>query len=122
MSKVVFCIDDSPSIRMLVRKTLEPEGFVVREADNGRAALDALDEDPKSDMFVVDVNMPVMGGFDFVSALKARSSHADKPVVFLTTESGGDKKSIGKELGVKGWIVKPFEGAQLVKIVGILTN
>ena len=121
MAKTIFCVDDSPSIRMLVRKTLEPEGYKIREANNGKEALEALSADSEADMFIVDVNMPVMGGFEFVTELKGGSGHQNTPAVFLTTESGDEKKNIGKELGVKGWIVKPFEGAQLVKIVGILT-
>ena len=122
MGKTVFCVDDSPSIRMLVRKTLEPQGYQIREANNGQEALEALSSDAASDMFIVDVNMPVMGGFDFVKELKSRAEHSQTPAVFLTTESGDEKKNIGKDLGVKGWIVKPFEGPQLIKIVDLLTS
>ena len=122
MGKTVFCIDDSPSIRMLVKSTLEPEGFAVRDAGNGQEALDALAKDPTADMFIVDVNMPVMDGFTFVEKLKKTPVHAGTPIVFLTTESGDDKKAQGKDLGVSGWVVKPFDGAQLVKLVGMLTG
>ena len=120
MSNTIFCVDDSPSIRMLVRKTLESRGYAIREAENGQDAIDSLISDSTADLFIVDVNMPVMGGFDFVRSLKNGSVHNNTPIVFLTTESGEDKKAIGKDLGVKGWIVKPFEGPQLLQIAEIL--
>lgn len=120
MSVKVMCVDDSPTIRMLVKQNLGPEGFEIVEASNGQEGLDKLS--PDIAMFLVDVNMPVMNGFDFVKALKADSAHSRKPVVFLTTESGVDKKSVGKELGVNGWIVKPFEPESLIKIVGMLAK
>jgi len=105
---------------MLVKQNLGPQGFDIIEASNGQEGLDKLSSD--IGLFLVDVNMPVMNGFDFVKSLKADSSYSSKPVVFLTTESGVDKKSVGKELGVNGWIVKPFEPESLVKIVTMLTK
>lgn len=115
-----MCVDDSPTIRMLVKQNLGPQGFEIVEASNGQEGLDKLSSDIS--LFLVDVNMPVMNGFDFVKSLKSDSAFSSKPVVFLTTESGVDKKSVGKELGVNGWIVKPFEPESLVKIVTMLTK
>jgi len=120
MSAKIMCVDDSPTIRMLVKQNLGPQGFDIIEASNGQEGLDKLSSD--IGLFLVDVNMPVMNGFDFVKSLKADSSYSSKPVVFLTTESGVEKKSVGKELGVNGWIVKPFEPESLVKIVTMLTK
>ena len=120
MSKRILCIDDSPTICKLVHKALDPQGYEVTDAENGRVALDKADA--SVDMFIVDVNMPEMDGFAFVEAIKARSELADKPVVFLTTESSEDKKERGKTLGVNGWIVKPFEPEALVKVVSMLTD
>ncbi|MBN2657788.1 MAG: response regulator [Spirochaetales bacterium] len=120
MSAKIMCVDDSPTIRMLVKQNLGPQGFEIVEASNGQEGLDKLSSDIS--LFLVDVNMPVMNGFDFVKSLKSDSAFSSKPVVFLTTESGVDKKSVGKELGVNGWIVKPFEPESLVKIVTMLTK
>ena len=120
MSAKVMCVDDSPTIRMLVRQNLVPKGFDIIEASNGQEGLDKLSSDIT--LFLVDVNMPVMNGFDFVKTIKADSNYSNKPVVFLTTESGVDKKTLGKELGVNGWIVKPFEPESLIKIVGMLAK
>jgi two-component system chemotaxis response regulator CheY len=121
MAKTILCIDDSPTIRMLVKKTLEPLGYVIVEADNGQAGLDAAAK-TAVDFVLVDVNMPVMNGFDCVKGLKSRPGFGTTPVVFLTTESGDDKKAQGKQLGVNGWMVKPFEAEALVKIVRMLAG
>ncbi len=121
MAKTIFCVDDSETIRMLIRKTLEPQGFILREAIHGVDALKQLESDSGADMFIVDINMPEMDGFEFVKELKAKAEFNDTPVVFLTTEAGVHKKNMGKELGVKGWIVKPFEEQALIKIVKMFT-
>ena len=120
MSAKVMCVDDSPTIRMLVKQNLIPEGFEVVEAEDGQDGLNKLSADIA--LFLVDVNMPIMNGFDFVKSLKLNGDYSSKPVVFLTTESGVDKKSVGKELGVNGWIVKPFEPESLIKIVTMLAK
>lgn len=120
MGKKILCIDDSPTIRKLVHKALDPEGYDVDEAENGKIALEKADA--SYDLFVVDVHMPEMDGFEFVAAAKAKPDLAGKPVVFLTTESSEEKKQRGKELGVNGWIVKPFEPGALTKVVSMLTG
>ena len=121
MGKTVMCVDDSSTIRMLVKKALEPEGFEIVEAENGQ---DGLDKSAGKDitLFIVDVNMPVMDGFEFVKSIKGNSTFGDTPIIFLTTESSAQKKQIGKELGVNGWIVKPFDPPSLIKVVNMLTG
>lgn len=121
MAKTVLCIDDSPTIRMLVKKTLEPLGYVVVEAEDGQKGLAAAAQNPV-DFVLVDVNMPVMNGFECVKGLKALPQFGTTPVVFLTTESSDDKRAQGKQLGVNGWMVKPFEAEGLVKIVRMLAG
>jgi len=121
MAKTILCIDDSTTIRLLVRKTLEPLGYAVLEGENGQAGLEIASRSPV-DFILVDVNMPVMNGFDCVKALKAKPELSKIPVVFLTTESSDEKKALGRQLGVSGWMVKPFEAEALVKIVRMLAG
>ena len=115
----IMCVDDSNTIRMLVKKALEPEGYTVIDAENGRVGLEKLAGNDCS-AFIVDVNMPEMDGFEFVENLRKDPSARTAPVVFLTTESSEEKKSRGASLGVKGWIVKPFDPPSLVKVVKML--
>ncbi len=119
--KKILCVDDSATIRLLVKKTLEPEGFEVLEASNGHEALHRCETEDIT-LFLVDVNMPVMDGFEFVKRLKETEKYKNSPVIFLTTESSTQKKEMGKKLGVNGWIVKPFDPASLVKVIKMLTQ
>jgi two-component system, chemotaxis family, chemotaxis protein CheY len=119
MAAKIMCVDDSSTIRMLVKKSLEPAGYEVLEAENGKEGLDKSGSGGIG-MFIVDVNMPVMNGFEFVGEIKKQGAHASTPIVFLTTESSAEKKEMGKNLGVQGWIVKPFEPEPLLKIVKML--
>lgn len=119
--KTVLCVDDAKTIRMLVKKALEPEGYTVVEAENGAEGLEKCQE-ADIDFFLVDVNMPVLDGFGFVEGLKKIDKYSNSPVVFLTTESSADKKDVGKKLGVNGWVVKPFEPASLIKVVNTLVK
>lgn len=121
MAKSVLCIDDSTTIRLLVKKTLEPLGYVVREAEDGRAGVNSATEAPP-DFVLIDVNMPVMNGFECVKVLKSKPELVKVPIVFLTTESSEEKKALGRQLGVSGWMVKPFEAEALVKIVKMLAG
>ena len=121
MPKTILCVDDSPTIRMLVKKTLEPLGYEILEADNGETGVTAAGK-THVDFILVDVNMPVMDGFDCVKGIKALPGLTKVPVVFLTTESSDEKKALGRQLGVSGWMVKPFEADALVKIVRMLAG
>ena len=120
MGVKVMCVDDSATIRKLVQKALQPAGFDVVEAENGHVAL--ASSDASIDIFIVDVHMPEMGGFEYVAEIRKNPELAGKPVIFLTTESSEAKKSQGKELGAKGWIVKPFKPEDLTNVARILTG
>ncbi len=119
--KKILCVDDAATIRLLVKKTLEPEGFEIVEAEDGSRALEKCQSE-NIDLFIVDVNMPILDGFGFVEKLKEIDKYKNTPVIFLTTESSTEKKEMGKKLGVNGWIVKPFDPPSLAKVVKMLTQ
>jgi two-component system chemotaxis response regulator CheY len=106
--KTCLVVDDSKVIRKVARHILETLNFNVREAGDGREALDAcLTESP--DVVLLDWNMPVMTGMDFLRALK-ESGISEKPkVVFCTTEN--DVAHIARALhaGANEYIMKPFD-------------
>jgi two-component system, chemotaxis family, chemotaxis protein CheY len=123
MGKTVMIVDDTEAIRMSVGFILQEEGYTVIEAKNGQEALDKLKGGAAVDLILCDVNMPVMDGITFLKNVKTDASYSAykfTPVVMLTTESGEEKRSEGKELGAKAWIVKPFKPDQLVKSVKML--
>ncbi len=113
---VVLAVDDSASMRQMVTFTLKTAGYEVIEAVDGVDAL-AKAKDKQVDIVVSDVNMPNMDGIQLIAELRALPQYKFTPMLMLTTESGGDKKTEGKAAGATGWIIKPFNPEQLVKTV-----
>jgi two-component system chemotaxis response regulator CheY len=117
--KDILVIDDSASLRQVVRMALTGAGYDVIEASDGKAALALLDG-RQVNMAVCDINMPVMNGIEFVKAAKQLPTYKFMPILMLTTESQDAKKEEGKAAGAKAWMVKPFSPTQLVNAVGKL--
>lgn len=116
MNKRIMTVDDSVSMRMMVRMSLEEAGFDVIEAGDGVDALKKLTES-MCHLIIADVNMPNMNGIELIRKLRQHPDYRFTPVLMLTTESGGSKKEEGREAGATGWIVKPFKPDNLVKVV-----
>lgn len=117
MPKTILTVDDSPFIRKLLRVTLSGQGFNVAEAEDGIAALEWLDANDRPDVMITDINMPRMDGFGLVEAVRARGRHDGMPILVLSTESSDDKQDRGRTAGVDGWLVKPFNPAQLASAI-----
>lgn len=120
MAKTILIVDDSSSLRTVVRMTLAREGYAVLEAGDGLQALQVLDQTPKLHLIVCDVNMPHLDGIGFVTRVKQHPRHRFVPVVMLTTESEEEAKNRGRQAGAKAWIVKPFNPSQLLDAVARL--
>jgi two-component system chemotaxis response regulator CheY len=119
MAKTILVVDDSASLRQVVKMALTGAGYNVLEAGDGQAALALLDG-RQINMVVCDVNMPIMNGIEFVKAAKALPAYKFLPILMLTTESQEEKKEQGKAAGAKAWMVKPFAPTQLVNAVAKL--
>ena len=116
MSRTILIVDDSATMRDLVRHTLMDAGFGVVEGANGQEGLDRLGAQ-KVDLVISDVNMPVMDGITFVQRLRTLPSYKFTPVLMLTTETQAAKKDAAKAAGATGWVVKPFSPEQLQTVV-----
>jgi two-component system chemotaxis response regulator CheY len=119
MAKTILIIDDSASLRQVVKMALNGAGYDVIEAGDGQAALALLDG-RQVNMAVCDVNMPIMNGIEFVKAAKQLPAYKFMPILMLTTESQDEMKEKGKAAGAKAWMVKPFSPTQLVNAVSKL--
>ena len=119
MNRYIMVIDDSPTIRISVELALKGVGFPVMQADNGENALEKIDEIISSGsevaLCISDINMPVMGGIEFISEFRKRDKFT--PVVVLTTESEKGMIEKGKNAGASGWIIKPFQADELINVV-----
>lgn len=115
MSKTIMTVDDSSSVRQMVRFTLTEEGYQVIEAAHGQEALTRMSG--SVDMVITDLNMPIMNGIELIREIRKRPESRFIPIVMLTTESQNEKKMEGKAAGATGWIVKPFRPEQLLAVV-----
>lgn len=119
MSKKIMVVDDSSTVRMAVAAALTEAGYSVVEAVDGRDGLDKLKAD-RVNLIISDVNMPNMDGIAMIKEVKELPNYKFTPVIMLTTESGQKVKDMGKEAGVKAWMVKPFKPDQMVQAVKTL--
>lgn len=116
MSKTVLTVDDSASIRSAVAFALEPKGYKVVQAADGREGLAALKSNAVN-LVITDLNMPNMNGIEMIRAVRGDRSFDGVPIVLLTTESQKDKMMEGKQAGAAGWIVKPFDEQKICAVV-----
>ena len=122
MSKALV-VDDSRAVRMILAKTLREIGFEVREAANGKEALDLIQAD-RTDVSLVlaDWNMPEVNGLDLVRRLREDPALASLVVVMVTTETELDQMATALEAGANEYVMKPFTKDILVEklqLVGI---
>ena len=117
MEQTVLVIDDSPTMRQMVAFTLANAGFQVVEAGSGQEALAQLGVHPQPALVVTDLNMPGMDGLTLIRELRKLPALKFVPILILTTESSADKKTEGRSAGATGWIVKPFNPDQFMKVV-----
>src|ERR1035441_11028813 len=105
MAKVILTVDDSASVRQMVKFTLVDAGYTVIEAVDGKDALAKLTR--PVNLVITDLNMPNLDGIGLIRRLRANPACKGIPIVMLTTESQDARKQEGKAAGATGWIVKP---------------
>ncbi|PIP80921.1 MAG: response regulator [Gammaproteobacteria bacterium CG22_combo_CG10-13_8_21_14_all_40_8] len=110
----ILVVDDSPSMRQFVEMAIKMGGHSAVSASDGREGLSKA-KLAKFDAIITDMNMPIMSGIDFTSAIRQFPNYRFTPVLMLTTESDPDSKA--KAAGVTGWIVKSFQPDNLIKIL-----
>lgn len=118
----ILVVDDSATVRNEVSTFLKGAGLTVEVAVDGKDGLDKLQKDPQVKLVISDVNMPNMDGLTMAEKIRSDLGNQAVNIIMLTTESDPRMKARGKAAGVKGWIVKPFKGDNVVgsikKLVG----
>ena len=109
MARTIMVVDDSESLRTMVKSYLAQEGFRVVTAVNGREAL-FVARDEKPDLILLDIMMPELGGYEF---MRIYSKEADTPVILLTARLEENDKVLGLELGADDYVTKPFSPREL---------
>ena len=111
--KTCLVVDDSRVVRKVARRILETQGFTVREAEDGQQALIACRES-MPDSVLLDWNMPVMNGIEFLKALRHEFGPGKPPVMFCTTENDISFIEQAIQNGAQEYIMKPFDEEILI--------
>lgn len=101
-------VDDSRAIRIFIGRILRELGFTVVEAGNGREALDILGTSGPVEVALVDWNMPVMDGFEFIQSCRADSDLTEMPILMITTETETEQVERALAAGANEYLMKPF--------------
>ncbi|MGQ9711941.1 MAG: response regulator [Desulfotomaculales bacterium] len=120
MGRSVLIVDDSAAVRGYFAAALHGAGFTVDEAANGYEALEKA-YNGTYDLFLVDINMPKMTGYDFVRQLRSNES-AFAPVVMISTEAGAEDREEAYKSGANAYLVKPVRAEVLLMLAKLLTG
>ncbi len=117
----IMIVDDSVSIRQVVSRLIEEQGWKAHTAKDGLDALEKLRE-IRPDIIVLDIEMPRMNGYEFLSAVKADMTYQNIPVVMLTSRTTAKHREKALALGAKGFTIKPYNKDEFVNVILKLTD
>ena len=121
VNKKILVVDDELNIVKMLEARLKSNGYEVITAMDGLEALNkARSESP--DLIILDVMLPEIDGYKVCARLKFDVNHARIPIIMLTTRAHEYDRKMGEELGVQSYIVKPFDGKELVEKIGELLH
>jgi two-component system chemotaxis response regulator CheY len=113
-------IDDSKAVRLLVSSILREQGFDVEGAANGQEGLDRLRDNAEIGLVLVDWNMPVMDGLEFIQAVRSQREWDGVRIVMVTTESESQQVQRAMTAGADEYVMKPFTREVLVAKLSLL--
>jgi two-component system, chemotaxis family, chemotaxis protein CheY len=113
-------IDDSRATRCVVGNYMKQLGYEVTEAADGQQGLDRIRELGVPDIVLVDWNMPVMNGLEFIKAVRADANFGDLPMIMVTTETEMDRMALAFVAGVNEYIMKPFDQNMIQEKLALL--
>ncbi len=116
--KKVLIIDDSQLIHSMYRLVLRRySGCRIVDAMNGLEALDILSRESDFDFILLDINMPVMNGLQFMEKLMHDNLYRSIPIIVISTEGKEDDTLRALQLGARGYVVKPFKPLMLYELI-----
>jgi len=123
MLSKVLVVDDSELIHNMYRLIMKKySGCTLTKAMNGKEALDKLAIQDDFDLILLDVNMPIMNGLQFLKIVKQECKYTHIPIIITSVEGKEDDVLRGLNLGAKGYIVKPFKSIMLHNIIDSIAN
>lgn len=119
-------IDDAITVRMMTKAFLKELGFDdIHIAENGLEALEKLNESDDFALILVDWNMPLMNGLDFIKIVRQEPNYSDLKIMMMTTENSMDKIIEAMDAGINEYMMKPFSKevlADKLQIMGVDIN
>ncbi|HIJ94372.1 MAG TPA: response regulator [Desulfuromonadales bacterium] len=116
--KRILIVDDAATVRMYHRKILVDAGYAVEEAVNGIEALEKAIQ-TTFDLFVVDVNMPLLNGYGFLCELR-KQDVPQSPAIMVSTEAADSDRTLAYQAGANDYLIKPVKPKQLLTHVRLL--
>lgn len=113
-------VDDSKSMRMILKRVVQESGFEVSEAADGREAVARLNRGEQADLLLVDWNMPVMNGYELICAVRANSLLSGVRIMMVTTETSMDQVQQALAAGADEYLMKPFTKDVLLAKLALL--
>ncbi len=117
MLKKVLVVDDSALIHQMYKMVLMRYRCQIINALNGQEGLDKLEKNPDVSMMLVDINMPLMNGLEFIQKVKALGKYDNVPIVIVSTEGKEEDTQRGIALGASGYVKKPFQPSDLHNLI-----
>ena len=117
MLKKVLIVDDSALIHQMYKMMLMRYKCAIVAAQNGRAGLDKLAQHADVDLVLLDINMPVMNGIDFIKKVKELGTYEHIPIVISSTEGKEEDTKRGIALGARGYVTKPVQSSDLHAVI-----
>jgi two-component system chemotaxis response regulator CheY len=119
-AKQILAVDDSRTMRNMLKQTLGEAGYDVSLAEDGVDGVERL-RDLTPDLVITDINMPRMDGFRFIEEGRGLGRLRGVPILVLTTESDQALRNRARAAGATGWIVKPFDDGNLISAIRKVT-
>ncbi|HVF30671.1 MAG TPA: response regulator [Pyrinomonadaceae bacterium] len=114
----ILVIDDSPSVRLLTTRTIQTAGWRAESANNGIDALKKLTSmDERPNLILSDIEMPLMGGYEFIAALRSEPLLKDIPVIVVSSRAGAEDRKQALAAGALEYITKPYNESQLIALI-----
>jgi CheY-like chemotaxis protein len=121
VANAILVADDDPDILSIVSMSLETQGYTVHKATNGREAVD-LAKTHHPDLILMDMMMPVVSGYEAVTELKGDAETRDIVIVGLSAKAMATDMERATDVGIDGYITKPFRIAQVLSVVESYLN
>jgi CheY-like chemotaxis protein len=118
--KKILIVDDSALIHQMYKMVLMRYKCTIVAAQNGQVGLDKLAQHPDVDLVLLDINMPVMNGLEFIKKVKELGTYEHIPIVISSTEGKEEDTKRGIALGASGYVTKPVQASELHALIETL--